>query len=214
MEEATKRALTQLNVGLDDVEITVLSEGRGGILGIGAEDARIRVTLLEPPPGNRVDTIDDDAVDILSGLVAKMGIKADITVEKNSVLVQNDDGEDHLVLNVSGEDADLLIGRKGQTLEALQYIARLMLVRKTGSQISLTIDAENYRRRRYEDLRTLARNVADQVRQNKTSIRLEPMSPYDRRIVHMALADDPDVSTESIGEGETRKVVILPKKRA
>ncbi len=214
MEEATKRALTQLNVGLDDVEITVLSEGRGGILGIGAEDARIRVTLLEPPPGNRIETVDGDALDILNALVGKMGIQADVKVDKDSVLVQNNDGEDHLVLSVTGGDAELLIGRKGQTLDALQYIARLMLVRKTGSQISLTIDVENYRRRRFEDLRTLAQNVADQVREKKTSIRLEPMTPYERRIVHMALADDPDVSTESIGEGEMRKVVILPRKRA
>jgi spoIIIJ-associated protein len=114
---------------------------------------------------------------------------------------------------VSGEEAGSLIGRRGQTLDALQYIARLMLTRKLDTQASLIIDIENYRLRRYEDLRAMAINVAEQVKSQKTSIRLEPMTAYERRIVHMTLANDPDIATESTGDGESRKVVVFPKKK-
>jgi spoIIIJ-associated protein len=212
VEEATKRALTQLNVGLEDVEIIVLSEGRGGILGIGAEDARIRVTLLEPPESNKGNGFGAEATEIVANLIDKMGIKAEISIQNASPLTQDEVGQDQVVLAVSGEEAGSLIGRRGQTLDALQYIARLMLTRKLDTQASLIIDIENYRLRRYEDLRTLAINVGEQVKSKKTSIRLEPMTAYERRIVHMALANDPDVATESVGEGDYRKVVVYPKK--
>lgn len=211
VEEATKRALTQLNVGLEDVEITVLSEGRGGILGIGAEDARIRVKLLDTADGNKINLPTAEAQQILAELIDKMGLQAEVKLDPESVLVEDETDQEHIVLTVSGEDAASLIGRRGQTLDALQYLVRLILNRKTGSQTSLILDVENYRRRRYEDLRTLALNVAGQVKDKNSSIRLEPMSPYERRIVHMALANDPEVATESVGEGETRKVVIFPK---
>jgi spoIIIJ-associated protein len=213
VEEATKRALAQLNVGLDDVEITVLNEGRSGILGIGAEDARIRVHLLEIPEGNRINLPTAEAQQILTDLIDKMGLKAEVKLDQDSVLIADESARDHVVLSVSGEDAASLIGRRGQTLDALQYLARLILIRKTGAQTSLIIDVENYRRRRYEDLRVLALNVAAQVKDKKTSVRLEPMTAYERRIVHMALANDPEVSTESVGEGDARKVVIYPKTR-
>jgi spoIIIJ-associated protein len=212
VEEATKRALTQLNVGLEDVEITILREGRGGILGIGAEDARIRVKLVEPPESNEGNGLGAEATDIVASLISKMGIKAEISIQSASPLTQDEVSQDQIVLAVSGEEAGSLIGRRGQTLDALQYIARLMLTKKLETQASLIIDIENYRLRRYEDLRTLAINVGEQVKSKKTSIRLEPMTAYERRIVHMALANDPDIATESIGEGESRKVVVYPKK--
>lgn len=209
VEEAKKKALAQLNVGSDEVEITVLSEGRGGILGLGAEDARISVRLLRPEKDNDVESV-EVARKILETLLSKMGIESIVKVEA-SEMVGEDETDNTMVLNIIGEDSGVLIGRHGQTIDSLQYLVRLMTSKQTKSKTPIMIDVQDYKRRRYDDLRTLAMNVAEQVKISKTSIRLEPMSPFERRIVHMALANDPELTTESIGEGESRKVVVYPK---
>ncbi len=215
VEEATKKALTQLNVGLDEVEITILNEGRSGILGLGAEDARIRVKLLHSD--NQENNEDSESVavakDILENLLNKMGIRASIKIEYPEV-TNNEDGEvNPVTLNLVGEDLGTLIGRRGQTLDALQYLVRLIASRNSKSKTPIIIDIEGYKQRRYEDLRTLALNVAAQVKAKRSSVRLEPMPAFERRIIHLTLANDPDVATESIGEGESRKVVVMPKSR-
>jgi spoIIIJ-associated protein len=209
VEEATKKALIQLNVGLDKVEITVLNEGRSGILGLGAEDARISVKLLESEKDEETDAV-EVAKKVLENLLKLMGVQASLKIETS--LMVNDDAEDNpVVLNITGEDSGNLIGRRGQTIDSIQYLVRLITSKQTKSKTPIIIDVQDYKRRRYDDLRTLALNVASQVKVQKTSIRLEPMSPFERRIIHMALANDPDVATESIGEGESRKVVVYPK---
>jgi spoIIIJ-associated protein len=106
----------------------------------------------------------------------------------------------------------VLIGRRGQTLDALQYLVRLIVSKQTGIRAPVIIDIENYKKRRLEDLKTLALNVAKQVKSTKASFKFEPMSPFERRVIHMTLSDDPDVTTESIGEGESRKVMVLLRK--
>jgi spoIIIJ-associated protein len=210
VEEATKKALAQLNVGLNEVEITVISTGKSGILGIGAEDSKIRVKVLES--GNIKDTSDiEKAKDTLKQLLDKMGFKS--TVE---VLIPesefNEEGEANpVVFNIVGDDLGLLIGRRGQTLESLQYLVRLITSKETNSKVPIMVDVENYKQRHYDDLRTLAHNIAQQVKSTRTSFRLEPMTAFERRIIHMALANNPDVITESTGEGEFRKVVVVPK---
>ncbi len=210
MEEATKKALTHLNVGLDKVEITVLNPGKSGILGLGSEDAKISVHLKESEDGKDSSVV-QDAKTILEGLLERMGVQATVEVE-TPVEASDEEGEvNPVILNINGEDLGMLIGRRGQTIDALQYLMRLMLARKTHSKIPIMIDVENYRQRRFDDLRTLALNVASQVKSRKTSIRLEPMSAFERRIIHLTLANDPDVTTESMGEGDSRKVVVLPK---
>jgi spoIIIJ-associated protein len=108
---------------------------------------------------------------------------------------------------------EILVGRRGQTLDALQFVVRLITSKNIKFKVPIIVDVENYKHRRYEDLKALAVNVAAQVRTRKTSIRLEPMSAYERRIIHMTLADDPDVMTDSTGEGESRRVVIMPKRK-
>jgi spoIIIJ-associated protein len=118
-----------------------------------------------------------------------------------------------VVINIIGDDLGILIGRRGQTLDALQYFVRLITSRKTKSRTPIMIDVEGYKKRRYEDLRILAANVADQVKARGSSIRLEPMSPYERRIIHVALASDVDVKTESMGDGDSRRVVVSPKSK-
>jgi spoIIIJ-associated protein len=210
VEEATKKALAQLNVGLDEVEITVLNTGKSGILGIGGEEARIRVELLKS--GNIKETSDIKvAKEILDNLLIKMGIKSKVEVIIPEAEF-NDEGEANpVILNITGDDLGILIGRRGQTLDALQYLVRLITSKETISKTSIMIDVENYKQRRYADLRVLALNIAEQVKASKTSLKLEPMTAFERRIIHLTLANDPDVATESTGEGEFRKVGIVPK---
>lgn len=212
MEEATAKALTQLDVGLDDIEITVINAGKSGILGIGAEEAKIRVKLLKN--GNLKDTSDIEiAKGVLNDLLIKMGFNSKIEV----ILPEtefNEEGESNpVVYNIVGDDVGMLIGRRGQTLDALQYLVRLITSKQSNSKTSIMIDVENYKQHRYDDLRILALNIAKQVKASKTSFRLEPMPAFERRIIHLALANSPDVITESIGEGEFRKVVVIPKQK-
>jgi spoIIIJ-associated protein len=210
VEEATRKALVQLGVGLDDLEIIVINQGRSGILGLGAEDARIRVTVRESkePEGNR----DIEAArKILEELLLKMGVRATVKVEAPGEITDEDGETSPVILNVENGDLGILIGRRGQTIDALQYLLRLILTRQLKSKIPVMVDVEGYKQRRYEDLRTLALNVAEQVKDRRASIRLEPMPPFERRIIHTALAKDQDVITESMGEGDNRKVVVRPK---
>jgi spoIIIJ-associated protein len=211
VEEATKRALTQLNVGSDEVEITVITEGKSGILGLGAEEARIRVKLLktEQPQDESINSIKA----ILEELLNKIGVKAAVQVDYRSPILDEEAAEKPVILNITGDDLGILIGRRGQTLDALQYLVRLIASRQGKSKTPVMLDVEGYKLRRYEDLRILAMNVAAQVKATKTSFRLEPMPAFERRIVHLTLANDPDIATESTGEGEFRKVVVIPKSR-
>ncbi|MFH0846551.1 MAG: R3H domain-containing nucleic acid-binding protein, partial [Chloroflexota bacterium] len=110
-----------------------------------------------------------------------------------------------------GEDLGILIGRRGQTLASLQYIVRLILSHRLGTQVWVNLDVEGYKKRRYESLEKLAQRVAEQVRAQGTSFTLEPMPPDERRIIHLTLAQEPDITTESTGEGDDRKVVIAPR---
>jgi spoIIIJ-associated protein len=212
VEEATKKALAQLSVGLDEIEITVLSEGRGGILGLGAEDARIRVKILKSKKDDNSEVI-EIARNILDNLLSRMGIQATISATVPESSIDDEGALNPVTFNVTGGDSSSLIGRRGQTIDALQYLVRLITSKQNRSRTPIMVDVQDYKKRRYEDLRTLAMNVALQVKTRKTSCRLEPMSAFERRIIHITLANDPDVTTESIGEGETRKVVVMPKQK-
>ncbi len=211
VQEATKKALTRLNVGLDEIEVTVIKEGRSGILGLGAEDALISVKLLvQDSQGNENEEL-KAARSILDTLLKGIGVTANIEIQTPESLVDEDGEDNPVVFNVTGEDLGGLIGRRGQTLDALQYLLRLIFARQTKSKMPIMVDIESYKQRRFEDLKTLALNVAEQVKAKHASVRLEPMPAFERRIVHMTLANDPDVATESIGEGEARKIVVSPK---
>jgi spoIIIJ-associated protein len=212
VEEATRKALAQLNVGLEAVDITVLNEGRSGILGLGAEDARISVRVIEQPPAEDKILV-EAANEILQNILDKMGFTAHIEIQDHLIPAPEEGESNPITLNITGDDLGILIGRRGQTLEALQYLVRLITSRRSKSKSPLIIDVENYKKRRFEDLRTLALNVAEQVKAQKSPLKLEPMSPFERRIIHLTLANDPEVVTESTGEGESRKIVILLKQR-
>ncbi len=211
VEEATNQALHQLGLRLDQVEIEILSEGKSGLLGIGHEQARVRVieTANRIPAGEQIETC---AQDSLETLLSYMGLDA-FVFRENDTSVEYDDekSERPVVFDITGEDLGILIGRRGQTLACLQYITRLIVTRQTGYSAPLVLDVNGYKKRRYESLRALARNVADQVNRSGNPCTLEPMPAYERRIIHLTLAEHPAVTTESVGFGEDRKVVVLPR---
>ena len=214
VDEAIKTALARLNVSLDQIEVTVLKQGRIGILGLGSEEALISVKLLEKENDDNTGNENEDikaARKILETLITGIGFEANIDVQTPEP-VMGDEGDDNpVVFNLTGKDVGGLIGRKGQILDALQYLVRLLFSRQTNSRMPIMVDVEGYKQRRFEDLKIMALNVANQVKTTRSSIRLEPMPAFERRIIHMALANNPDVETESIGEGEARKIVIYPK---
>ncbi len=189
------------------MEITVLREGRSGILGIGAEEALVRVTLLPPKPRSAVA---EAAKDVLEKLLSLMEVPAAVKIGSEPGAPGS---SDQPVLNIEGDDLGILIGRRGQTLACLQYIVRLIVGHQTKTWLPLVIDVEGYKERRYQALEIFARNMAEQVKSKGVAFTMEPMPAYERRIVHLALANHPNVTTESIGEGEARKVVIVPRKR-
>ncbi len=199
VEEAVELALERLETTLSEVEVEVLSRGRAGILGFGAEDARVRVTRLGAP--SQVGFL---AKELVEGLLRAMHIRA-------SVNLRAPDDSGPLALDIKGNDLGILIGRRGETLASLQYLLNLMLSRRLKSRTAVTLDVEGYRQRREEALHNLARRMAERVRATGQAIALEPMPARERRIVHLALAEDGDVTTQSAGEGEDRKVVIVPR---
>ncbi|MFC1900609.1 RNA-binding cell elongation regulator Jag/EloR [Chloroflexota bacterium] len=215
VEEAIQQALDQLGVGREEVEVNVVKESKSGILGLGSDEAVVQVTRIMEEPGKENNSA-DTALDTLERLLALMDISGSVSLQDEPIMPQDetDTGEEETlpaaVFNITGDDLGILIGRRGQTLSCLQYITRLIVGHQTKTWLPITIDVEGYKRRRYESLHSFARQMAEQVEANEKSFTMEPMSAYERRIIHLALADNPGVVTESIGQGESRRVVILP----
>lgn len=155
---------------------------------------------------------DSDVTEVAKGvleeLLAGMEVVASIVAETGPAA---EDEAAPVTLEIKGDDLGILIGRRGQTLASLQYIVRLIVGQQTQVWLPITVDVEGYKQRRYERLRALAWRLAEQVKTRRVPFTLEPMLAYERRIIHLALADHPDVITESIGEGESRRVVIRLK---
>ena len=217
VDEAIEKALGKLGLDQTEVEIEILSMGRSGILGIGGDRARVVVRPKSggatPAPGAAAATGEDTetAVGILEHLLELMNVDASVRVRAPET-PGDGLGLVRAVLDVSGEDLGILIGRRGDTLSSLQWLVNLMVSRKLKARTAFGIDVEGYRRRREESLKGLALRMADRVKSTGQSITLEPMPPNERRIVHLALAQDPNVITVSIGEGESRKVAITPRR--
>jgi spoIIIJ-associated protein len=147
-------------------------------------------------------------------LLTRMGISARVVIRDRGQLYLADDDPPTTAIDVFGPNLGVLIGRKGETLSALQYIVNLMVNKQLEQWTRVLIDVEGYRRRREESLEGLAERVAYRVAQSQRAVTLEPMPPNERRVIHMVLRDNPDVYTESSGEGENRKVTIMPRPRA
>ena len=200
-DEAIEIALKELDVERAEVEIDVISKGKSGILGIGGEPARVRVTILEKAPDVvRVATA------ILESLLKGMGVSA-------LVNLKHADREDvgGPVFDIDGDDSGLLIGRRGETLRALQFLVSFIAGRKLDSGVRIFIDVAEYQQRRYDSLAAIAQRVAQQVERTGRSVPLEPMPPNERRVVHMALADYPCIRTSSTGFGDERRIVVEPE---
>ncbi len=208
VEEAIQRALEQLGVSREEVKITVVREGKSGILGKGSEDALVRVEPLVPVTGEEGD-VEGATRETLEKLLALLGVEGSVELQTQPVVGQGDVSA--TILNVKGDDLGILIGRHGQTLASLQYIVRMMVGQQTKTWSPVVIDVEGYKRRRYQALKTFARNMAEHVKTRGASFTLEPMPAYERRIIHLTLSGHPDVVTEGYGQGEARRVVILLK---
>jgi spoIIIJ-associated protein len=209
VEEAVQQALEQLGLSREEVEVTVLKEGKAGFLGMGAEEATVQVTpLSQVQKESKVAAL---AKEVLEELLSRMKLAAE--VELKSSLEGASSETESIVLEVKGNDLGILIGRRGETLASLQYLVRLIMAHYQKARVPITIDVEGYKQRRYRALRELALRLAQKAKSSGRSVTLEPMPADERRIVHLALSVNPDVTTQSIEEGEIRKVVIMPRKR-
>jgi spoIIIJ-associated protein len=192
VQEAVESALEELNADEDEVEIEVLDEGSKGLLGLlGSKQAKVRVTLRE----NRGEL----AYAFLKDVFEKMNINADVTIREDSDAVQ---------INITGEDSGIIIGRRGETLDALQYLTSLVVNKETQEYKKVSLDIENYRQKREETLVNLANRLARKVIKYKKSITLEPMNPYERKIIHSTLQENSSIETYSLGDEPNRKVII------
>ncbi|MDP2931491.1 MAG: RNA-binding cell elongation regulator Jag/EloR [Chloroflexota bacterium] len=206
VEEAIQHALDELGVSREQLEITVLKEGRHGVLGLGAEEATIRVRRLTPEMADVAQTVKK----VIETLLDKMGLQGSVEPQVSPAADAGEETTAPIAFDIKGDDLGILIGRGGHTLSCLQYIVRLIVAHQTNTWVPIVIDVEGYKARRYEALQALAERIADQVKSRRLPFTLKPMPAYERRIIHLTLADHPDVFTESTGMGEARRVVINP----
>lgn len=198
VDEAITKALIELGTTSDKLEYEIVDKGSNGILGIiGSKPAVIRAKKKE--------TMEDKAMTFLSDMFGAM----DLGVQMEATYLEK---EKELSINMSGDDMGILIGKRGQTLDSLQYLVSLVINKENEDYIRVKLDTENYRERRKETLETLAKNIAYKVKRTRRSVSLEPMNPYERRIIHSALQNDKFVVTRSEGEDPFRHVVISLKK--
>ena len=209
VEEAVEVALKRLGASEQDVEVEVLQEPRSSFLGMGGQEAVVLVRLKRRPDQLTEDELDDQAdvaADFLEDLLGRMGIEA--TVEPNL-----EDGTMYVDILGSGPEDDdmaLLIGRHGQTLEALQELTRHVVLRKTELRCRIVVDVEDYKKRQRDRLVSKAREVAERVARTGREEELEPMTPYDRKVVHDTVAGIEGAESSSRGEEPDRRVVIRP----
>jgi len=152
------------------------------------------------------------ASQVLADLLGLMELKATVVPSDEFTVTDEEGNASSIGLNIVGDDLGILIGRRGQTLASLQQVVRLVVSRRTDARLPIVLDVEGYKQRRCEGLRVLANRLADQVKSRKVPFTMEPMPAFERRVIHLELADHPDVYTESTGVGDSRKVVISPKK--
>ena len=209
VEEAIEIALRELDVDRDEVEIDVISRGRAGVFGIGSEPAKVKVSKVVLSSSKDADS-SSDVIRVARETIDELISLMDVDVMCNLRQAESEEVGGPL-FEIEGDDSGLLIGRKGETLRALQFMVRFLVSRKTGERANLSVDVEGYDDRRRQSLSNLANRVAQRVIKTGRSIELEPMNPRERRLVHITLSESGDVYTESSGTGEGRRVVILPR---
>lgn len=200
-EEAIEQACEHFQLPPESLDIEIISVGSPGLFGLGGRKARVRVSLRDESDAVMLP----QAQELLERLLELMG-------EKAKVVGQLDE-EDRLNLSIDAEDAGLLIGKQGQTLEALQYLLTKMIAKKARRKVRVFIDIESYRARHQEALTQLALKSGEKAKKSGRPITLNPMNPHDRRIVHLALQGDREIKTMSRGEGLYKKVVVYPVRK-
>ncbi|MCM1158785.1 MAG: protein jag [Bacteroidales bacterium] len=200
VEEAVTAATVEFGIASTDLEYEVVDKGSAGFLGLGAKPAIIKAKKAE-----QAETIVDKTKAYLGKLFKAMDIETEVSIDY-------DEESNNMNINLEGPEMGILIGKRGQTLDALQYLISLFVNKENETYIRVKLDTENYRARRKDTLENLAKNIAFKVRRNKRSVTLEPMNPYERRIIHSALQNDKYVATRSEGEEPYRKVVVYLKK--
>jgi len=229
VEEAVEKGLDQLGLPRDAVSVEVIDEGKSGFLGIGNRQVRVLLSIIDESSAEDKEKEDltssidmenevfDDPMEegkvkaerIVKNLLQKMKLTANVS---SRILEPEDENDRTMVLvEVTGKDLSILIGRRAETLNSLQYITSLILNQNVGSWIPLMIDVQGYRFRRERQLRQIARRLADQVVQTGRKQLLEPMPANERRLIHLELRYHPFVTTESVGEGSSRKTTIFLK---
>ena len=230
VEEAIENGLDQLGLPRDAVDVEILDEGQNGFLGIGSRQVRIRMTLVHPEidmesqavdfNGSSTEMVNPEDMDeleeakfkakeIVENLLRATKVKATVAAR----ILEPEDDHDHpmILIEVSGKDLSILIGKRAETLNSLQYVTSLILNQQIGHWMPLMIDVQGYRFRRERQLRQLARRLADQVIQTGRKQVLEPMPANERRLIHLELRYHPFVTTESIGEEPSRRTTIILK---
>lgn len=200
VNEAITEACRKLGVTSDRLDYEVIEEGSNGFLGIGSKPAIIKAAV-------KIEklSLEDNAKKFLNDVFAAMNMTVVVDIKYNEENKEMD-------IDLSGDDMGVLIGKRGQTLDSLQYLVSLVVNKESDDYIRVKVDTENYRERRKETLENLAKNVAYKVKRTRRPVSLEPMNPYERRIIHSALQNDKYVSTHSEGEEPFRKVVVTLKK--
>jgi len=201
VNEAITEACRKLSVTSDKLEWEVIEEGSAGFLGIGSKMAVIKAAVKIEKK-----SIDQAAKDFLADVFAAMGMTVSVNVNYR-------ENEQAMDIELSGDEMGVLIGKRGQTLDSLQYLVSLVVNKETEDYIRVKVDTENYRQRRKETLENLARNIAYKVKRTKRPVSLEPMNPYERRIIHSALQNDKYIMTHSEGDEPFRRVVVTLKKQ-
>lgn len=197
VDDAITQATVQLGITSDQLEYEVLDKGSTGFLGIGSKNAVIKA--------RKKFSIDENVVEFLSSIFDAMKMEVEILVAVNE--------EEHIIeVELKGDDMGILIGKRGQTLDSFQYLTNLAINKHSDEYYKVKIDTEDYRKRRKETLENLAKNIAYKVKRTKRPVSLEPMNPFERRIIHSALQNDRYVTTHSEGDEPYRHVVVTLKK--
>lgn len=234
IDEAIEKACNEFNVPREKLNIEIISDGATGFLGLGSKKAKIRASIMsidmaidtpttpsqkgaqkkssvisssmEPEePKDSAETPAMRAKRILEGILLRMNLDCLITVEETA---------DTILLNIKGDGSGLLIGKRGQNLDAIQYIVNKAVSKYTNNRKMIVVDTESYRGKREESLIALAEKLAEKVRKSKKALTVGHMNAHDRRVIHLALQNDESLTTKSRGEGEFRKIVIIPAKKA
>lgn len=197
LNDAITESLVKLGTTSDKIEYEVIEKGSSGFLGIGSKPAKIKV--------RKKSGVEDFVHEFLSDVFAAMSMEVEI------IIVKSEDGK-NIDVELKGKEMGVLIGKRGQTLDSLQYLTNLAVGKQVNEYVKVKVDTEDYRKRRKETLENLAKNIAFKVKRTKHSISLEPMNPFERRVIHSSLQNDYYVTTHSEGEEPYRHVVIAPKK--